>query len=570
MKPYSTITLGSIVASSLLSALLGTRPVNALPAISRVGRYLYDESGTRFFIKGVAYQEQGTISDQSEEGQANGGFPEPSSYVDPLADASACRRDLPYLQQLGVNAVRIYSVNASLDHSECMSLFEGAGIYTIIDLSLPQNGSINRASPAWTTNLLDLYTTTIEVFNQYDNVLAYNIGNEVVTLSSNTDTAPFIKAAARDTKAFIKSINSTALVGYSSTDGDNEWRNPLATYLSCASDETSIDLYGLNNYRWCGGQTYNSSGWSTTTQLYQNLTIPAYFSEYGCNSVRPRIWDETPALYQAPATDVWSGGVAFSYFPDSQNYGLITLSNDNTSVVVSTEFTNLAARLSNITTSSTPTRASVSNAQAPACPTGISGFDASINLPNTPDESVCNCLEQSAFPCVRTDTAARLPTVVGALLDYGCSLLGSTDPGGASCDNIGANGTSGSYGEISFCSPDIKLSYVFSAYYVAQGFDAQACSFAGNATRNANAPTSANAASNAAQSCLARRQSDGVFTPTVASTTTISATRSSTSAASATASSSGGGRLNEASRFGIVGWLSVGLLSVLAGGTFVI
>ena len=33
--------------------------VLALPRVTRAGRYLYSEDGTRFYIKGVAYQEQG-------------------------------------------------------------------------------------------------------------------------------------------------------------------------------------------------------------------------------------------------------------------------------------------------------------------------------------------------------------------------------------------------------------------------------------------------------------------------------------------------------------------------------
>jgi hypothetical protein len=33
-----------------------------------------------------------------------------------------------------------------------------------LDISLPLNGSIDRASPAWSTNLLDEYTTTINAF----------------------------------------------------------------------------------------------------------------------------------------------------------------------------------------------------------------------------------------------------------------------------------------------------------------------------------------------------------------------------------------------------------------------
>lgn len=102
-----------------------------------------------------------------------------------------------------------------------MNQFANANIYTMyvallymimhtnvtsllsIDLSLPTNGSIDRDSPSWQTNLLDLYIDTINVFNKYPNVLAYNIGNEVVISSNETGTAPFLKAAARDVKAYL-------------------------------------------------------------------------------------------------------------------------------------------------------------------------------------------------------------------------------------------------------------------------------------------------------------------------------------------------------------------------------
>jgi 1,3-beta-glucanosyltransferase GAS1 len=81
-----------------------------------------------------------------------------------LSQPDACDRDLPYLKQLGVNTVRIYSVDASANHSHCMSALSQAGIYTLyvyrtrplaygssnlgdvhsIDLSLPVNGSISE------------------------------------------------------------------------------------------------------------------------------------------------------------------------------------------------------------------------------------------------------------------------------------------------------------------------------------------------------------------------------------------------------------------------------------------
>lgn len=70
-----------------------------------------------------------------------------------------------------------------------------------LDVSLPLNGSINRASPAWTTSLLNEYIRTIDAFSQYDNLLAFNIGNEVINLPVNTDAGrepDFLHTAVSD------------------------------------------------------------------------------------------------------------------------------------------------------------------------------------------------------------------------------------------------------------------------------------------------------------------------------------------------------------------------------------
>lgn len=221
-----------------------------------------------------------------------------------------------------------------------------------------------------------------------------------------------------------------------------------------------------------------------------------------------RTWSEVPTLFSTPVTDTWSGGIAFSYFPTADNYGMITLSSDNSTVETTTDFTNLARQLSNVTLPTTPTQSNVTTAAAPSCPGQSAAFNASSTLPPTPDETVCNCLMSKAFSCIRTDATAQEPVVIGELLDYGCSLLGQAG-GSANCDAIAGNGGSGSYGAISFCAPgtlsllasflftasvsvvvllepdsagyrliivpDVKLSYVFSAYYVSQGYDAQAC-----------------------------------------------------------------------------------------------
>lgn len=43
-----------------------------------------------------------------------------------------------------------------------------------------------------------------------------------------------------------------------------------------------------------------------------------------CITSPPRLWQEVGSLYSAPTTNVFSGGIAFSYFPTSDGYGMVT------------------------------------------------------------------------------------------------------------------------------------------------------------------------------------------------------------------------------------------------------
>ena len=50
---------GFRAVAALLAATTLVSTVDAISKITRSGRYLYDDSGNRFYIKGIAYQEQG-------------------------------------------------------------------------------------------------------------------------------------------------------------------------------------------------------------------------------------------------------------------------------------------------------------------------------------------------------------------------------------------------------------------------------------------------------------------------------------------------------------------------------
>jgi hypothetical protein len=139
------------------------------------------------FIRGVAYQQ-----DVDSIGAASGS----TSYTDPLADEAGCARDIPYLTQLRTNVVRVYAINASLDHSACMDLLDAAGIYVLVDLSNPSS-AFNRDDPRWDLELYWTYTSAIESMQSYTNVLGFFAGKEVSSNSSNNTSAAYVKAAVR-------------------------------------------------------------------------------------------------------------------------------------------------------------------------------------------------------------------------------------------------------------------------------------------------------------------------------------------------------------------------------------
>lgn len=99
---------------------------------------------------------------------------------DPIADVATCKRDIAEFQKLGINTVRIYSVDNSKNHDECMSMLADAGIYLALDVNTPDY-SINRDDPAPSYNdvYLQYIFSTIDAFAGYDNTLLFFSGNEV-------------------------------------------------------------------------------------------------------------------------------------------------------------------------------------------------------------------------------------------------------------------------------------------------------------------------------------------------------------------------------------------------------
>ena len=307
------VSLKTFVASAALLASTALA-ADVDPIVIKGSKFFYKTNGTEFFIKGVAYQ-QGVSSNGTESNSAK--------FVDPLTDAAACKRDIPYLTQLATNTLRVYAIDTTKSHDECMTALQQAGIYVMADLGAP-NVSINRANPSWDDQLYARYTSVVDIMAKYSNTLGFFAGNEVANNVSTTDAIPFVKAAVRDVKAYIKQKNYRPIgVGYAADDGAAV-RVPVRDYVNCGPADASVDFFGYNIYSWCGDDSndkFQTSGYADRTKEFSDYNVPVFFAEYGCNKPSPRTFDDTAALFGSEMSKVWSGGIVYEYFQEVNEYG---------------------------------------------------------------------------------------------------------------------------------------------------------------------------------------------------------------------------------------------------------
>lgn len=159
-----------------------------------------------------------------------------------------------------------------------MTLLANAGIYVVADLGAPSE-SIESNNPAWNTDIFARYTSVVDVMAKYSNTLGFFAGNEVVNQPNQTIAAPFVKAAVRDTKAYIRSKNYRTIgVGYATTD-NVDIREPLANYMDCGNPDDGVDFWGYNVYSWCGDSSFENSGYEARTQEFESYNVPVFFAE---------------------------------------------------------------------------------------------------------------------------------------------------------------------------------------------------------------------------------------------------------------------------------------------------
>lgn len=361
--------------------------VNAIATISAVGSKFFDSNGNQFFVKGIAYQ---------------------LTEADPLIDAAQCTRDASLMKTLGANTIRVYHVSATGDHSGCMSAFADAGIYLFVDLDT-FNTVIDPTVASWNQTQFNAYAKVMDTFASYDNTLGYFVGNEVIALANQSLAAPYVKAAARDLKAYRNSKGYRDIpVGYSAAD-IAELRPMLQDYLACGGNASeSIDFFGLNAYEWCGDNTLQTSGYDTLNTYAEGYSVPIFFSETGCNTVQPRTFQDQSAIFGSAMNSLWSGAIIYEWIEETNDYGLISygptvsptvvasgivagISRTGTPTPVAPDFTNLQSQWSTLTPTGTPSSAYTPNLTPPACPSSTAGgwlVNGNVKLPSIGETQV--------------------------------------------------------------------------------------------------------------------------------------------------------------------------------------
>lgn len=461
--------LSSVLGAAALSGSAYAASYDDIPDIKAYGQhFFYSNNGSQFYMKGVAYQENFS---------PNGSATSKVQYTDPLADKAKCARDIPFMKQIFTNVIRVYAIDPEQNHDDCMELLASNDIYVVADLSEPGT-SINSEDPEWNLPLFQRYSSVVDNLQKYKNVIGFFAGNEVVEKVNQTAASAFVKAAVRDTKAYIKTqgYRDTLGVGYATADVPS--RDELAHYFACQPEDgtdTSIDFWGYNVYSWCGFSNYVDSSYGERVQFFSDYPVPVFFAEYGCNEgiqggPTHRPFTEVAVLY-GNMTEVFSGGIVYQWFESENHFGLVQIEDDE--VKPYPDFTSLKNQLAKVTPTITASSAYKPTNSPPACPTtGASWAPVASPLPPPVNAELCDCAMSSLTCTVDSDDADEYGDKFGF-------ICGQED--GKYCVGIAHNATTGDYGAISGCSPKQQLAFVANQYYMAQDSTNQqsACDFDG-------------------------------------------------------------------------------------------
>lgn len=136
--------------------------------------------------------------------------------------------------------------------------------------------------------------------------------------------------------------------------------------------------------------------------LQKNATaynIPIFFSETGCQVVKPRTFDDQAAIFGSDMSGTWSGAIIYEWIQETNDYGLISYGSptapdptaapdgfirSGTPLPISPDFDNLSSQWAKVTPVSISADAYSPSNSPPVCPPRTSGMwdvEAAAPLP---------------------------------------------------------------------------------------------------------------------------------------------------------------------------------------------
>ena len=84
------------------------------------------------------------------------------------------------MKSIGTNSIRVYHVDPTAKHDDCMKTFADAGIYVWVDLDTFDT-QINPNTPTWNSSQVERFEQVMDAFHQYENIAGFFVGNEVLS-----------------------------------------------------------------------------------------------------------------------------------------------------------------------------------------------------------------------------------------------------------------------------------------------------------------------------------------------------------------------------------------------------
>ncbi|MCJ1336794.1 hypothetical protein MMC09_002072 [Bachmanniomyces sp. S44760] len=229
-------------------------------------------------------------------------------------------------------------------------------------------------------------TATLDAFANFDNLFAVYVGNEVISDSKTSISAPYIKAAGRDIKAYRDGQNYRPIpVGYAAVSASNLLAQQ--NYLACGDNASqALDFFSINHYSWCGNSSFTESGYSELYSQTEGYSIPIFFSETGCNIVGHRAFQDQSAILGPQMNDIWSGAIVYEWPQEKNSYGIVSYTSSGPPYKGTPEpiSPDKLPYWDTLTPTGTPSSEYTSTYPQVACPTSSSGFwsvDAAATLP---------------------------------------------------------------------------------------------------------------------------------------------------------------------------------------------